>query len=356
MQNRVPVKREDRPALPDFTPVPRRNNRHDGWTPERQRAFIEALADTGCVSRAARMVNMAQANCYTLRRAPGAESFRAAWEAALDFGVQRLKDIAFERAIEGQLVPVFVAGKLMGFRRVRNDALLMFCLRHYGQDANGKRNTINYFSSRASAGAVAGDGVGASTSLGTNGTSAKGGAAGAVAETQMTTVQTTVSGGDAEAAARIAASPEAIDGFAGVTLDEEAQAAIMAALADCAARRREADALMERGGRDARDAAEDDPDEVFIRLPTGAAEHRGELEDVFDFDEWEPFRENEPAWERIGEAEADWPGLPPEPPEIVEKRARLADARQVDPSVVDTTLPLEHKRRVKRTRKEQATA
>ncbi len=23
--------------------------RHDGWTPERQKAFIEALADTGCV-------------------------------------------------------------------------------------------------------------------------------------------------------------------------------------------------------------------------------------------------------------------------------------------------------------------
>ena len=87
MQKRVPVAREERPPLPDFTPVPHRNNRHDGWTPERQRAFIEALADTGSVSRAARMVNMAQANCYTLRRAPGAESFRSAWEAALDFGV-----------------------------------------------------------------------------------------------------------------------------------------------------------------------------------------------------------------------------------------------------------------------------
>lgn len=34
--------------------------------------------------------------------------------AALDFGVQRLKDIALERAIDGYLVPVFVAGKLMG--------------------------------------------------------------------------------------------------------------------------------------------------------------------------------------------------------------------------------------------------
>ncbi|TMJ16216.1 MAG: hypothetical protein E6G94_04880 [Alphaproteobacteria bacterium] len=84
----------------DFAPVPRRF-RHDGWTPERQKAFIEALADTGCVTRAAAMVNMSQQNCYTLRRSAGAESFRRAWDAALDFGLKRLKDIAFERAIEG---------------------------------------------------------------------------------------------------------------------------------------------------------------------------------------------------------------------------------------------------------------
>jgi hypothetical protein len=44
----------------------------------------------------------------------------------------------------------------MGFRRKYNDKLLMFCLRHYGQDASGRRTTINYFSTRASAGAVAG--------------------------------------------------------------------------------------------------------------------------------------------------------------------------------------------------------
>ena len=105
MQNRTPIAKEARPPLPDFTPVPRKY-RHDGWTPERQKAFISALADTGSVSRAAAMVNMAQPNCYTLRRAPGAESFRRAWEAALDFGVARLKDIAFERAIDGYLVPV----------------------------------------------------------------------------------------------------------------------------------------------------------------------------------------------------------------------------------------------------------
>ena len=72
MQNRTPVPRDARPALPDFAPVPRKY-RHDGWTPERQRAFIEALADTGSVTRAAGMVNMAQTNCYALRRAVGAE-------------------------------------------------------------------------------------------------------------------------------------------------------------------------------------------------------------------------------------------------------------------------------------------
>jgi hypothetical protein len=158
MQNRTPVARSDRPDLPDFAPVPRKY-RHDGWTPERQKAFIEALADTGCVSRAAAMVNMAQANCYTLRRAPGAEEFRRAWDAALDFGLQRLKDIAFERAIEGYQVPVFSAGKLMGYRRKTNDALLMFCLRHYGHDAEGRRTTIAYYSAAAMAGVGAGVGA-----------------------------------------------------------------------------------------------------------------------------------------------------------------------------------------------------
>lgn len=81
MQNRTPIAAEARPPLPDFTPVPRKY-RHNGWTPERRRAFIAALADTGSVGRAAAMVKMARANCYTLRRAAGAESFRRAWAAA----------------------------------------------------------------------------------------------------------------------------------------------------------------------------------------------------------------------------------------------------------------------------------
>ena len=33
--------------LPHFAPVPREKDRSNGWKPEVQRAFIEALAETG---------------------------------------------------------------------------------------------------------------------------------------------------------------------------------------------------------------------------------------------------------------------------------------------------------------------
>ena len=99
MKNRAPAPPNSGQQIA-FDPAARRCERHDGWTPERQRAFIEALADTGNVTRAAAMVNMSQAGAYYLRRQPEASSFAAAWSAALDHGVQRMKDIAFERAID----------------------------------------------------------------------------------------------------------------------------------------------------------------------------------------------------------------------------------------------------------------
>lgn len=297
MQNRTPIAKEARPPLPDFTPVPRKY-RHDGWTPERQRAFIAALADTGSVSRAAAMVNMAQANCYTLRRAPGAESFRRAWEAALDFGVARLKDIAFERAIDGYLVPVFVAGKLMGFRRKHNDALLMFCLRHYGQDAGGKRTVINYFSTRASAGAGS-----VETPLrGSSGRAEVGDAAGAVTEASTTTVRTVIHGGGSTSLDPAGAQDDAaalIEGFDGVALDAQAQAEIDAALLALAERQRALIAAADAGGVDAIAAQLDDPGTAMVSLRDHDAPYHGPMQ-MYDG----PPVDGEPAQRFAGEA--DW--------------------------------------------------
>ena len=126
----APARRTASGALPAFTPVPRLSPRHTGWTPERQLGFIEALADLGSVRAAANAVGMTPESAYMLRRHEQATGFRKAWEAALDRGVERLEDVAMERALHGVEVPVYSYGKLVGTRRVFNDRLLMFILRN----------------------------------------------------------------------------------------------------------------------------------------------------------------------------------------------------------------------------------
>lgn len=131
VQDAPPPSAAPLPALlPDFTPVPRQCERHDGWTPARQRAFIEALADTGSVRAAVNTVGQTTVGAYRLRRQPGAQSFAAAWSAALDLGVQRIEDVAMDRALNGVEVPVYSYGKLVGTRIVHNDRLVMFMLRN----------------------------------------------------------------------------------------------------------------------------------------------------------------------------------------------------------------------------------
>lgn len=129
--------------LPAFTPVPRQCARHDGWTPERQRAFIEALADTGSVKAACKAVDMSQPGAYYLRRQEGAGEFRAAWDAALDCGVRRVEDVVMDRALNGVEEPLYSYGKLIGTRRRYNDRLLMFILRNRAPErfAEGKRTS-----------------------------------------------------------------------------------------------------------------------------------------------------------------------------------------------------------------------
>lgn len=129
---------EMRPGTaPDFTPVPVRY-RYDGWVPDKQREFIELLADCGCVDEAARAVGMSRATAYALRRRPDAQAFRLAWDAALDAAVARLNDAALARAINGVPVPIFHGGEQVGERRHYNERLTMFLLRYRDPVRYGK--------------------------------------------------------------------------------------------------------------------------------------------------------------------------------------------------------------------------
>ena len=122
------------PAEFEWRPVPRRP-RADGWTPDVQRGFIQALADTGMVEEAARSVDMSVQSAYRLRTAPGGESFARAWKAALAAAAERVLDLAFARAIQGEDTPVFDRdGCRVGARWKTNDRMTMFLLRAYMPD------------------------------------------------------------------------------------------------------------------------------------------------------------------------------------------------------------------------------
>jgi hypothetical protein len=112
-----------------FQPVSVRP-REDGWTVDRQRLFIETLADTGSVTEAAAAAQMSLASAYRLRRRPGAEDFAKAWTCAQYHAVQHLVDTAYERALYGTVHAVYHKGKQVGERRQHSDQLLMFLLRN----------------------------------------------------------------------------------------------------------------------------------------------------------------------------------------------------------------------------------
>ncbi|HEX8257846.1 MAG TPA: hypothetical protein VF589_09435, partial [Allosphingosinicella sp.] len=115
------------PASAPFTPVELRA-RHDGWTPTRQREFVEALAICGCVVEAAARTGMTEQSAYRLRLRPDAGPFAAAWDAALVVGKTPLASIAWDRAINGTATPIFYKGEQVGERRHYSDKLLLHLL------------------------------------------------------------------------------------------------------------------------------------------------------------------------------------------------------------------------------------
>jgi len=130
------------PKLPiPFEPVSIRP-RHDGWTMERQIAFIQKLAECGSVSAAARHVGMSRESARRLRSHPRGRAFRDAWDAALDCAYAEVEEAAMERSKNGVARPVFYQGEQVGEWRDFDERLTMFLLRfrrrhRFGLEAEG---------------------------------------------------------------------------------------------------------------------------------------------------------------------------------------------------------------------------
>ncbi len=138
------------PPASDFTPVPRRTRAQDGWSEAKQRGFIAAQAETGSVRRAAKTVGMSFASAYHLRKHRLAESFSAAWDAAVSTRVNQVYDILVEHSVHGVPEPVFHAGEVVGERRRYDPRTMRWVVERGGQGAGGLEE-INEQRTRAAA-------------------------------------------------------------------------------------------------------------------------------------------------------------------------------------------------------------
>ncbi len=121
-------------ALPEFTPVPRKNTVTHGWTVAKQRDFIAGLAATGSVRLATEGVGMSYTGVYALRTAPGGSSFARAWDIAVGMGAARIRDVLFGHAIHG-IPETIITGKETRIERRRfNHRTMIWALQHHMPD------------------------------------------------------------------------------------------------------------------------------------------------------------------------------------------------------------------------------
>ncbi len=128
----------ERPDPLAFAPVPVRPRR-DGWTVDRQIAFIETLSETGCVTTAARAVGMSARSAYKLAARCDARQFAAAWDVAMAIAARALAALAFDYATGGMVEQVWKDGVLVSERRRPSERLLIFLLSRFDPARFGLR-------------------------------------------------------------------------------------------------------------------------------------------------------------------------------------------------------------------------
>ena len=109
-------------------PQPHTATRRDGWTIERQTAFLRMLAATQSVAQAARSVGMSRQSAYKLRARLDDAPFGAAWRMATQSARNVLVEAALDRAVNGVEVPHYWQGELVGTSRRYDERLTALLL------------------------------------------------------------------------------------------------------------------------------------------------------------------------------------------------------------------------------------
>ncbi|MXP08568.1 hypothetical protein [Pseudoblastomonas halimionae] len=106
-----------------------RATRHDGWSLDKQGAFLRQLSATHSVTEAAQSVGMSRQSAYRLRSRLKGRAFDLAWEVAFHHSYDVLAQAALERALNGVEIPVFFQGEQVGSYRKFDERLTVALLR-----------------------------------------------------------------------------------------------------------------------------------------------------------------------------------------------------------------------------------
>ena len=110
----------------DGVDLPDTRKRLVGWSADRQRLFLNTLAETGCIHLASSAARLSARSAYNLRnRSP---AFAACWKSAMRLAAGRLMMIAYDRAINGPVTQIFEDGVLVSERRVPSNRMLTWLL------------------------------------------------------------------------------------------------------------------------------------------------------------------------------------------------------------------------------------
>jgi hypothetical protein len=96
------------------------------FTLKRQKKFLAALADGVTVTTACQIAGWSRRYAYDLKNAY--PEFNAAWDDAVEQGIDKLEDAIRQRAL-GQMEPIVYRGEVTGEVMRRSDLLAMFVLK-----------------------------------------------------------------------------------------------------------------------------------------------------------------------------------------------------------------------------------
>jgi len=123
--------------IPDTADLAQPKERHDGWSPDKQVTFLEALARTGNVRAAATYAGLSRESAYKLRRRRDGRAFARAWDAAIIHARDIFQDELLDKGLNGWSEAVWHQGEEVGTRERWSAPLFLAALGRLDKMADG---------------------------------------------------------------------------------------------------------------------------------------------------------------------------------------------------------------------------